>query len=517
MFLPESLSDSRRSSAFHPEALLQDPSALRNTTPYSITRLTFLFSNPTARNRNETPGVNELLATLRRQGSSSPRSNHHVAAPSVPPVIREILQLPETPAPLPRTRGRVRYDARGRRLPPGPPPPRSWQAGAISGCSEADGRRRGFEAKAYDRATVTLPGEYVPGRLSLVDAALKCVAREWRELGPLEELNLWALPDRTRQAMIRYIEAYHGRDVNLGDLKAILVPDEETDDEGSGVVATNAYFTHLHVPASLSTASTFPSLISLLFPRVSSKEIPSLKSEPQDSWEMDFSTLSLSPGRLLPSLTHLSLAVDPAICMGDAIPRHTLPSWRHLLQLAKKLPGLTHLSLAFWPEPMRTPNAKYASVVGPQGNSIQYGGTGPYSHSLDQDWVEAVNILRTLSKSLYQLQYLDITGCGAWFAALMRSEQTLLESDEEKGGEGRKGCRGVDWAGDWGKIEVLRMKSGIKITEETTATERAMYRSGAELAAALERHIRSQRAGRGRIITVEKDDVYDLRGSSGQG
>ena len=322
---------------------------------------------------------------------------------------------------------------------------------------------------------------------------LRLLVREWATLEPLEDLGLWTLPDRARQALVRYLDVYHEGDVSLGDLKAVLGPSEE----GAGASEANAYFTHLHVPSALLTTSTFPSLLSFLFPKPSETGTP---SELQDSWEAADTTPT--PARaLLPALTHLSLARDPS-CTDASTPP---PSWRHLLQLARKQPGLTHLSLAFWPEPMRTPNAKFASVVGPQGNAVQYGGTGFYSHSLDQDWSEAVNILRTLSKRLYQLEYLDLTGCGAWFPALMMSAEAVDSEDGVVGGAG------VDWAGDWAKVVVVRMGSGVRVTGEEGERDKEKLRAGIEMAGAVERHVTAQRAGTGRVITVERDDPYTLR------
>lgn len=431
-------------------------------------------------------GVNELLANLRRTSTSPHQAAEHpIAAPSVPHLIREILRLPETPEPLPRTRNRYRVDARGRRLPAGPPPPRSWQTVRMGGDDD------GVSGLRTDGAAATLPGECVPGQGSLVDILLRLVAREWDYLAPHEELALWTLPDGIRQALLRYLDVYRDGDVSLSDFRAILVPDEE-DDTGAG----NAYFTHLHVPSSLFTASTFPQLISLLFPKP--KERPQ-NEEPHDSWEVaDLSPPP--PDHLLPAITHLSLALSPSRS-ATAPP----PSWRHLLQLAKRLPALTHLSLAFWPVPMRTPNARLASVVGPQGNAVQYGGTGFYSHSLDGDWSEAVNILRALSRSLYRLEYLDITGCGAWFPALVRGGETVVD------GEDAVRVTGVDWAGDWGKVGVLRMGSGVRVTGEESEKERGRLRAGVEMAGVVERHITAQRAGTGKIITVERDDSFALR------
>lgn len=443
------------------------------------------LTNPASPNRQQR-GVNELLANLRRTSTPpNQAAEHPVAAPSVPPLIREILRLPETPAPLPRTRNRYRLDARGRRLPAGPPPPRSWQTVRRRGGDDGVGSVR------VDGAAAVLPGECVPGQGSLVDILLRLVAREWDFLGPHEELGLWTLPDGIRQALLRYLDVYRDGDVSLSDLRAILVPDEE-DDTSSG----NAYFTHLHVPTSLLTASTFPQLIALLFPKP--KATPR-DEEPHESWEV--ADLSPSPpGHLLPALTHLSLALSPS--RSTTAPP---PSWRHLLQLAKRLPGLTHLSLAFWPEPMRTPNARLASVVGPQGTAVQYGGTGFYSHSLDGDWSEAVNILRALSRSLYRLEYLDVTGCGAWLPALVRGGETVVDE------EGAVGVTGVDWAGDWGKVGVLRMGSGVRVTGEEGEKETERLRTGVEMAGVVERHVTAQRAGTGRIVNVERDDLYALR------
>lgn len=346
----------------------------------------------------------------------------------------------------------------------------------------------GTSSTRADGAAAVLPGEYVPARGSLVDMLLRLVVTEWPDIGPLEELGLWTLPDRTRQGLLRYLDVYRDRDVSLGDVKAVLVPDQEDP-------AANAEFAHLHVPSSLLTTSAFPSLISLLFPKPS-EEAPN--DEPLDSWEVADITPA-PPRHLVPALTHLSLALDPSRI--DNLPP---PSWRHLLQLAKKMPGITHLNLAFWPEPMRTPNAKFASVVGPQGNSVQYGGTGFYSHTLDQDWSEAVNILRTLSKRFYQLEYLDITGCGAWFPALMKSEESV-DGEENLGGTG------VDWHGDWAKVAIVRMGSGVKVTGAESDREKEKLMGSVEMAGAVERHITAQREGKGRIITVERDDPYFLR------
>jgi hypothetical protein len=141
-------------------------------------------------------------------------------------------------------------------------------------------------------------------------------------------------------------------------------------------------------------------------------------------------------------------------------------------------------------------------VVSPHtGRALPYGGTGPYSHSLDDDWAEAVLVLRRLSRALYGLQYLDLTGCGAWTPALWVSSPGA--GDDDAGGDAGGGGDTVDWTGAWGKISTLVMYPGYKLAEDAAPAERARYWELVDYARRLERHVRSRRAGKGRFITVE--------------
>ncbi|KAJ3578221.1 hypothetical protein NPX13_g2349 [Xylaria arbuscula] len=221
----------------------------------------------------------------------------------------------------------------------------------------------------------------------------------------------------------------------------------------------------------------------------SKKTIVPAEDVVQDSW--DLPAPSAAPVDLLPNLTHLSLAIDPSSAPSV--------SWKRLLSVAGKLSQLTQLSLAGWPEPSLTPNAKFAKMTSDTtGRSVQYGGTGPYSHNLDQDWTEAILVLKRLSRLIYGLEYLDLTGCSDWIRALR----------EESDGEFRVDF--VDWVGDWGKITTLRLNSGYGIeTDDAPKSEVVRFSEWIEEAAAVERHIRAQRAGRGRFITVERDALSE--------
>lgn len=156
------------------------------------------------------------------------------------------------------------------------------------------------------------------------------------------------------------------------------------------------------------------------------------------SW--DDTALCQSLSAPIPALTHLSLS-HPT----------TTISWPRLLSFAKHVPNLTHLSLAFWPVPSLTPNSKTAVVQAPNGQEIQYGGTNPYSHFLDNDFAEAADILRRLADRLHGLEYFDITGCTHWLRAL-RWRGTGPE-------------RNVDWGNQWSKLRTLKVYSGIGLNE----------------------------------------------------
>ncbi|KAI4865117.1 hypothetical protein F4820DRAFT_308558 [Hypoxylon rubiginosum] len=434
--------------------------------------------------------VNQLLADLRRHGIRNNGNNNNnsfaVNTPTVPPSIRQILQIPETPAPAPRRP--QRRDANGRRAPPGPPPPRSWVSLAQSCHAPAD-----LAAAAAGGAGRIqhwpLPGAYIPGAGSLIDQVLRRMALDWEQQRRWNRFYLYTLPSRLRTALLGYVSEYHEPGLSAGDLRLVLggPADEELARYGveqPDLASLNGDVFCLDLAGSAGKSVTVRELGELLFPPKAVAEV-----DLQDSW--DTSEPVSGPAKLLPNLTQLSLAIDPGTTSSV--------SWKQLLALAGKLPTLTHLNLSGWPEPSLTPNAKFAKVASPlTGRSIQYGGTGPYSHTLDSDWSEAIQVLNRLSKSLYSLEYLDLTGCGDWFPALMKESDGDFTIDF------------VDWVGNWGKITMLRLRSGYALPE--THATRGQYQRIAdwiEAATAVEKHIRTQRYGKGRWMTVEKDTLSE--------
>ncbi|KAI1324182.1 hypothetical protein F5Y16DRAFT_314573 [Xylariaceae sp. FL0255] len=440
--------------------------------------------------------VNEILANLRRTtltpAASQPATSYSAASvPSVPPTLQHILQIPETPAPPPRRL--QRRDLNGRRVPPGPPPPPSW---IVPGQPRHTSRQQAADHNVENQLRHwPLPSAYAPPAGSLIDIALQRMALDWAQQRDWNRFHLYTLPSRLRSALIGYISQLHNPGASLTDLRLILLgpTDEELseyDIEPSDPSSLNGDIFSLDLTGSLGRSITLKELNDLLFgqraPTPSATEIV-------DSWDAPIPAIrSLE---VLPNLTYLSLAIE----LGSPLS----VSWKQLLCIAKKMSRLTQLSLAGWPEPSLTPNAKFAKVTSSvTGLSVQYGGTGPYSHRLDEEWSEAVLLLRRLSKMLYRLEYLDLTGCGDWAEALRTlPEGSNLASDQ------------VDWVGDWGKITTLRLNSGYSITELSPSFDTLRIENWIDSAVAIERHIRTRRSGRGRWITVERDTLPD--GSQG--
>ncbi|KAI0141165.1 hypothetical protein F4776DRAFT_614332 [Hypoxylon sp. NC0597] len=445
--------------------------------------LTLSSSSRTSPEQNER-SVNQLLAELRRSSlkQNGAQTNFATATPTIPPSIRQILQIPETPAPVPRRP--LRRDINGRRAPPGPPPPRSW-------ISLAQSRHASQDLKANVGGHIQhwpLPGAYVPEPRSFIDQILRRMALDWEQQRDWNQFYLYTLPSHLRTALISYVSELYEPGLSIKDLRLILAgPSDELlaeyEVDKPDLTKLNGDISCLDLSGSAGKSLTLKELSDLLYPLKVVVE-PDL----QDSW--DATEPASGPATLLPNLTRLSFAVDP----GNA----PAVSWKQLLSLAGKLPTLTHLNLSGWPEPSLTPNAKFAKVASRfTGRSIQYGGTGPYSHTLDSDWSEAILILKRLSKCLYSLEYLDLTGCGDWFPALMKSS------------DGDFTINFVDWVGDWGKITTLRLCSGYVLSDDSSTGQILRFAGWIEFATAVEKHIRAQRSGRGRWITVEKDTLTE--------
>ena len=203
------------------------------------------------------------------------------------------------------------------------------------------------------------------------------------------------------------------------------------------------------------------------------------------------------------NLAHLSLALSPT---STQLHKRTVASWSGLLKVAPSLSRLSSLSLAHWPSPTLTPHAAstYTTIKNPFSPSlpgIPYGGSDMYT-SYDGDWSEAANLLKMLSRHLYCLEWLDLTGCGDWFAALSVAN-------------------GAEWNGAWRSIEYVGLGVGwspdwtdgpVQDPEEESehAQKRYYYQKAVEkymeilsIARGVASLIRFTRSGRGKWIEFD--------------
>jgi hypothetical protein len=320
-----------------------------------------------------------------------------------------------------------------------------------------------------------------------MDMILRRMADNWPVQRDWNRFYLYTLPNRVRTGLVYYLSTSRGQNLTSADLRLILRGPPEIELAGYGLEAPdigklNGEIYHLDLTGALEGGLSLKVLNELLFPAKSVSDAEEL----QDSWDAPEPTSM--PARLLPNLTHLSLAVSP----GSPRP----PSWRQLLSISSKLATLTHLNLSGWSTPSLTPNAMAAKIVSPiTGRTTNYSATNPYSHTLDDDWVEAVTVLKRLSKLLYSLEYLDLTGCGDWFPALRKG----VEADSDEGS--------IDWATDWGKISTLHLGSGYEADPDSSSQKNRLWEWKCE-AVAVQSRIRHQRAG-GRWITVEVDALQN--------
>ena len=340
------------------------------------------------------------------------------AGPSLPPSLRNILQLPDAPPPRPRPGLRVTGRARG---PAGPAPPVSWIRAREQVAGNTPKTRRvvlgGAGAKIEQ-----LPGIFSPPHGSLMRAALKALALNWDWHVQYDQYYLATIPVRYKEALLLYIARYSPTGTDKAGLVLLFLNETELED-ATGVDG----LTHLDLSSSIGHHLKLKQLKDLL----GGKKAVAGRDETSDvlpeSW--DTPELLSSPSGLprFHSLTHLSLS-HPSNGV----------TWKGLLDLAPVLTTITHLSLAYWSTPTMSPNSTTAYRETPQGN-VNFGASNIYS-GYDNDWTEAASILRRLSKSTYCLKWLDLTGCFPWVQALKYGM--------------------IDWCGTWRALERIKIGQG---------------------------------------------------------
>lgn len=393
--------------------------------------------------------VNELLRESRRT-KGQPRVDIAAMA-SIHPTLRAVLDMP---APAPPTRTHVRGPARLRRI-PGPPPPQSWLADSQHA---PESSRSTFQQLRWLRARIqqqssTLPGGKLPRQTSLEHLVLKAIASNWSWHAEYDNTYLTTLPVSTRVALLSYLAVYN--EAHWPNPFPLLFPVDCEQDELDQV-------TRLDLANSIGGWAT--NVKKMEKELVVMKEVgtrhtaglaPTDQSEVPESWEDELEPVRANE-RAVPSmprmlvsgrfvnLRHLSLALNLA---SSAAP----PSWASLMSLSTHLSQLQSLSLAHWPTPTYTPNAakgrvRMVDTARPSLPNQPFGGTDLYS-AFDNDWREAAGILRSLSRNLYCLSWLDLSGCGPWLTAL-----TWQDDNAEAGS--------ADWNGAWRNISRIILGVG---------------------------------------------------------
>ena len=489
--------------------------------------------------------VNDLIRESRRlqlrNETRLPQTTDN--AHSVPPSVRAVLDLPAPASPAPRIGHGSRSIGGGvsgsspsrlRRI-PGPPPPRSWLTDSIHAPPSLRSSRGNEGNHRIQVRSSNLPDGAFPPQRSLQHLVLKKIASNWEWHAENDSENFAYLPVRIREILLSYVAVYTDR-IKSNPLRALLL--HETDNEERNEVQ------RLDLSNALGHWTTFKQLDRDLLvknigqaARQKSANVLVPAESTRGSWDVDSDEEDspTTPVSHIPetiykfnNLKHLSLAISPA--------NTKAASWSSLLSLAAELRTLTSLSLAYWPQPTFTPNAASTRAViqSPGSRPVVYGGSDMYT-GYDNNWREAAGILRTLSRSLYCLRWLDLTGCGDWFAALkwVPSPSSSPSPSPISGPPSppKRGQLGPEWNGGWRGLEKLILEVGWKpaapwveehrIFEPETSSwdvdnERQMYRYSKErerfgeirsTAQSVTRHLRAvRRDGGGKWIDVELGD-----------
>ncbi|PGH12133.1 hypothetical protein AJ80_06854 [Polytolypa hystricis UAMH7299] len=387
--------------------------------------------------------VNELLHNLRLSHIPDPDaeitqrpSPSAVASKSVPPSIRDILNIPQAPAPRPRSHA-VAVGTRRVRRPAGPAAPTSWLSPTTPPANDqgsdtlADSGN--IQRKSPPRLD-QLPGIDFPAPHTLQHAVLKAMARNWDFHLVYDNVWLADLPTRVKQLLLSYIAVYTdhaGIRVGMRGLRPLFL--ESVDDSGSIDVYDDV--TRLDLSCALGRWITLKQLRQELKQRVDESAGPAAQkdaqqaADPPTSWEDEAEAVEQRP-LATPSSTSITMYTrfKNLRYLSLARPNPGAADWNSLLKLVAHLPTLTHLSLAHWPYPSITSSA-----------------------------VDAPSVLRSLSRTTYCLKWLDLEGCDSWIINLLPLATEVVNG---RGPDEPLSSSGPEWNGSWRGVEWLGLGPG---------------------------------------------------------
>ncbi|RAR10680.1 lysophosphatidylcholine acyltransferase [Stemphylium lycopersici] len=377
---------------------------------------------------------------------------------TVPPELRRILHIPEVNAPKPQANTRMRRTAGGARPPPGPAVPTSWLQTSRHAPSGMKKRKGGTERNTVIFGTLARATDEerkrIPHPRSLMHQCLRAFALHWRELAEYEQHYIPSLPISLKESLISYLTLYG--DGGCLDFKSLRILFQNED----GGTADWDEVQFLDLSGLLNENLTLHDLGKCIkrpsaVPTVDFEALR-VSNDVADSWEEE-----VDDGTQAPPVPALKLPVPHFLNLSRlslANPGQWA-SWPELLRISPYLNKITHLSLANWPRPSMTPNANTTSMVS-KHTSVSLGGSHFYS-DLDDDWHEATNIMRRLSKDTYSLQWLDLEGCN-WLKALTSHPgRSLVDAGlTTEEWSTQNGIPGPDWNGAWQRITYVNVFQG---------------------------------------------------------
>ena len=313
-----------------------------------------------------------------------------------------------------------------------------------------------------------LPGAVFARKGGLMHMALKSMAMDWAWHVEYDGLFLAHLPCSVKMLLLSYIGVYtmdHDGTRAMRGLSPLFLKDGEQDYfVGYG---DDLEVSRLDLGGALGRWLTFKQLkneliVSSKVKKASSTAVQVHKVEEEEevtipvSWDEDAGEEEnhyYSPSSSSSSLDSNGLRFANLRFLSLAHPIPSAANWSSLINLLSCIKSITHLSLAHWPIPTATPNAMTATVRHPVHRSLifSYGGTDAYT-AMEDNWAEAVALLRKLSRATYCLQWLDLEGCGDWIRALCW---------EGVGPDGEPyGSTGSIWNGPWRNVEWIGMGPG---------------------------------------------------------
>ena len=384
---------------------------------------------------DDSPSVNELLTRQRFEAASISQfqaaqySNRSQISRSVPPSLREVLDLPEVTSPKPR-RLNPQPGLRMRRI-PGPPPPQSWLDTNHSSTREQHASRTAPSDNALERQCMSQASISLPHKGSLAYMCLKGLVQTWSDKSEDEKQDYVMLYPHLKEALLSFAGICETHSPAAQMLQYLFPSsDQVCDDPNRSTDREQELSFDLNntINSTFSMKQVGRKLVTRARPTTVFRQCQEREDDMIDSWDSipeahqialsspGVPVRSIRPRLIFPSLKSLSLAIRPE--------NSQYASWAELLEIVDALATLESLSLAWWPKPSyvryfhQTSSIRRGPAsVSPMNRMFALIPDASGVRGTDQEWEEATRILRTLSRSLYCLKKLNVTGCYPWLAA----------------------------------------------------------------------------------------------------